>query len=223
MESLAHSPGAPGYAKKWVRRSHFESAMEFFEGKNGKERDLRKGADELKKAGQLELAEAQVELGKAYQQALYGFARDDAEAVKWHSKAADQGHAEGQYWLGFAYLHGLGVAKDNVQAAQLFRISAKQGFTMAKDNLIFIEARKNLEQAQQSFAQAQQRLAQAQLSVGRCYLEGRGVKRDVAEANRLLQLAGVEPQQLQQQQQQQQQEGDVDDLESQPENKRARI
>ena len=40
------------------------------------------------------------------------FAKDKAEAVKWFSKAAEQGHAVAQYNLGECYLNGCGVAKD---------------------------------------------------------------------------------------------------------------
>ena len=38
----------------------------------------------------------------------YGVPEDDAEAVRWHRLAADQGHAGGQNNLGLMYANGEG-------------------------------------------------------------------------------------------------------------------
>ncbi len=42
--------------------------------------------------------------------------QDDAVAVGWWRKAAEQGHAKAQYNLGFMYAKGRGVTQDYVQA-----------------------------------------------------------------------------------------------------------
>ncbi|MGO9021367.1 MAG: CHAT domain-containing protein [Syntrophobacteraceae bacterium] len=54
-------------------------------------------------------------------------AENDAEALKWFRKAADQGNAEGQYWLGCMYFEGRGVPHDAAEAAKWFRKAAVQG------------------------------------------------------------------------------------------------
>ena len=50
-------------------------------------------------------AKAQTLLGIFYQDGD-GVPKDDAEAVKWYRKAADQGHALAQYFLGYKYQYG---------------------------------------------------------------------------------------------------------------------
>ena len=52
---------------------------------------------------------------------------DDAEAVRWYRKAAEQGLADAQLWLGFMYADGRGVPEDSVQAYAWFNIAAAQG------------------------------------------------------------------------------------------------
>jgi len=48
-------------------------------------------------------------------------------AAEWYRKAAEQGHAEAQYKLGFMYQNGRGVKKDDKQAAEWYRKAAAQG------------------------------------------------------------------------------------------------
>ena len=52
--------------------------------------------------------------------------KDDAEAVKWFRKAAEQNYARAQYNLGLRYTKGQGVAKDDAEAVQWFRKAAEQ-------------------------------------------------------------------------------------------------
>ena len=91
-----------------------------------------------------------------------GVAGDDAEAVKWYRKAADQGHAEAQFRLGDCYRYrGVAVEQDYVQAASWYRKAAEQGDTIA------------------------------QTSLGRMYNVGEGVTKDVVEAYAYFNLAGI--------------------------------
>src|ERR1035441_3024310 len=53
-------------------------------------------------------AQSQVELGNTFYSGNLGAAKDEAEAVKWFRKAAEQNHAEAQNWLGFCYAKGRG-------------------------------------------------------------------------------------------------------------------
>ena len=50
-----------------------------------------------------------------------GVAKNEAEAVKWYRKAAEQGHASGQCKLGFMYANGKGIAKDEAEAIRWYR------------------------------------------------------------------------------------------------------
>ena len=53
-------------------------------------------------------------------------AKDQAEAVKWYRKAAEQNLAKAQYNLGVCYAHGEGVVKDQVEAVKWYRKAAEQ-------------------------------------------------------------------------------------------------
>ena len=54
-----------------------------------------------------------------------GVAKDDVEAVKWYRKAAEQGLADGQFFLGWMYEEGRGVAEDEVEAVKWYRKAAR--------------------------------------------------------------------------------------------------
>lgn len=45
-----------------------------------------------------------------------GVEKNLEEAIKWYTKAADQGYAKAQYYLGKAYDEGKGVAKNDSEA-----------------------------------------------------------------------------------------------------------
>ena len=68
-----------------------------------------------------------------------GVAKDDAEAVKWLRKAADQGHAAAQTSLGNAYAGGRGVAKDETEALNWYRKAADQGNADARIRLTALQ------------------------------------------------------------------------------------
>ncbi|MCI6199150.1 MAG: sel1 repeat family protein [Proteobacteria bacterium] len=73
------------------------------------------------------------------------------EAEKWLRKAAEQGNADGEYFLGMAYSFGNGVEIDFKKALELYRKAAAQGDTRAMS------------------------------SVAEAYGSGNGVERDVQE------------------------------------------
>jgi TPR repeat protein len=56
-----------------------------------------------------------------------GTAKDEARAVAWFQKAADNGHAFAQYELAEAHRLGRGVAQDNKEALRWYRNAAKKG------------------------------------------------------------------------------------------------
>ena len=61
-----------------------------------------------------------------------GVSEDDAEAVKWYRKAAEQGHARAQLFLGAMYTDGDGVPEDYVRAFAWFNLAAAQGIENAE-------------------------------------------------------------------------------------------
>ena len=106
----------------------------------------------------------QLNLGHIYSSGkdMSGVNRDYAQAFKWFRKAAEQGDAKGQYFLGRMYYYGEGTAKDYAEAAKFYRRSAEQGDVVA------------------------------QFSLAICYANGEGVAKDAAEAYAYYNLAGVE-------------------------------
>ena len=61
-----------------------------------------------------------------------GVPEDNAEAVKWYRKAAEQGDAVAQTNLGAMYAKGEGVPEDYVRALAWFNLAAAQGVEIAK-------------------------------------------------------------------------------------------
>src|SRR5260370_35484378 len=82
--------------------------------------EIRAGADKGD-------AKAQYELGRAFFSGTLGVAKDEAEAVKWFRKAAEQNFADAQYNLGVCYDRGEGVAKNEVEAYKGGLLAAGQG------------------------------------------------------------------------------------------------
>ena len=60
------------------------------------------------------------------------------QAVNWYRKAAEQGDARGQFYLGFMYAKGQGVPQDYKEAEKWFRKAAEQGNADAQLNLGFM-------------------------------------------------------------------------------------
>ena len=86
---------------------------------------------------------------------------DYAEAVRWFRKAAEQGDADGEYYVGSAYDSGKGVPEDKVQAVKWYHKAAEKG------------------------------VAIAQYMLGHAYETGEGVAKDEIEAYAYFNLAGA--------------------------------
>ena len=63
-----------------------------------------------------------------------GVPQDYKQAVKWYTKAAEQGNAKAQYNLGVMYAKGQGVPQDNVYAHMWFNLAAANGNEPASKN-----------------------------------------------------------------------------------------
>jgi TPR repeat protein len=89
--------------------------------------------------------QAQRGLGEMYRRG-YGVEQNDAEAVKWYRKAAEQLYPEAQNDLGEMYLEGRGVPRDDAQAYKWFTLAASQGHEMALQNRSRVAERMTAEQ-----------------------------------------------------------------------------
>uniref|UniRef100_Q01UB4 Sel1 domain protein repeat-containing protein n=1 Tax=Solibacter usitatus (strain Ellin6076) TaxID=234267 RepID=Q01UB4_SOLUE len=65
-------------------------------------------------------AKAQLDLGRAYENGAKGTQRDQAEAIRWYRKAAEQGNVEAATTLAYWYMEGRGVPRDFTEAARWY-------------------------------------------------------------------------------------------------------
>ena len=89
----------------------------------------------------------------------YDIDRNYPEAFKWYMKAAELGHAGGQYSVSVLYRRGLGVTQDTDEGFRWLRLSVDQGFATAQVNLSY------------------------------AYYTGNGVAQDLSKAKELLHMA----------------------------------
>jgi TPR repeat protein len=133
-------------------------------------------------------AQAQDKLGNTFLVGSLGVAKDEAEAVRWFRKAAEQNHAEAENSLGSCYACGQGVAKDEVEAAKWYRKAAERGNAHAQCNLgVSYDtgqgvAKDEVEALKWYRKAAEQGNAVAQCNLGVSYGTGQGVAKDEAEA-----------------------------------------
>jgi TPR repeat protein len=64
-----------------------------------------------------------------------GVPEDDATAVMWYTKSAEQGNASAQFNLGLMYDNGDGVPEDDATAVMWYTKAAEQGYADAQLNL----------------------------------------------------------------------------------------
>lgn len=116
-------------------------------------------------------------------------------AVGYYKKAADMGHAEAQFCLGYAYYVGEGIIRNMESAARWFQLSAAQGLPKAQYNLAFcyMEGRgveRDYDEALRLLrAAAENGLPQAQVTLAECYANGVLVEKDTVESNRWMELS----------------------------------
>lgn len=54
------------------------------------------------------------------------------KAIRWYRKAAEQGHAEAQVYMGFYSIQGIGVDRDTIQAVEWYQKAAEKGHAEAQ-------------------------------------------------------------------------------------------
>jgi hypothetical protein len=87
--------------------------------------------DQLRKSAEGGDARSQFLVGLAYEYGYGGIAKDRAEALRWHTKAAEQGVALPEAWVGDFYYEALGVPVDFREAARWYRRSGEHGYGYA--------------------------------------------------------------------------------------------
>ncbi len=141
-------------------------------------------ATKFKLVGSADDCAKRVAAGEAHTEALLGIyfmgQKDFAAAKQWYLRAADQGDAVAQDGLGYLYLSGLGVAKNEKIANDYFRKSARQGYADAQfylgQNLVV--AKRYKEGAYWTTKAARQGSADAQFNLALLYQDGLGVPKD---------------------------------------------
>jgi TPR repeat protein len=89
-----------------------------------------------------------------------GVPEDDATAVMWYTKAAEQGHAIAQFNLGFMYANGDGVPEDNISAYMWLNLAAALGHENAKKGKEIVAERMTREDISKAQALSRECLAQ---------------------------------------------------------------
>jgi TPR repeat protein len=190
-------------------------------------RDFSGSIRELRKSAAQGNAAAEFLLGHAYQLGL-GVPKDMTETARWYAraaevpgigsgntnsqagprdfpqafdayrKAAEQGDAGAQLYLGLAYDLGRDVSRNSMKAAGWYRKAAAQGSSSAATNLGVLYYNgdgtpKDSAEAAVWFSSAAARgSASAQYSLGRLYYQGDGVSQDYAKAAVWLEKAAVQ-------------------------------
>jgi TPR repeat protein len=119
---------------------------------------------------------------------------DFTEALKWYRKAAEQGDAEAQTYLGGMYESGEGVTQDSAEAVKWYRKAAEQGYATAQT---YLGRHYNGEGVTQDYAEAvkwlrkaaEQGDEEAQNNLGWMYEKGNGVLQDRIAAHMWLNIA----------------------------------
>ena len=139
-------------------------------------------------------AETQCRIGNCYAEGKV-VAKDEAEALRWYRKAADQGCAEAQYRLGKWYTYHSTIGRKS-EAEMWFRKAAEQGHLAAQHRLGVLhltgegDVTTNYVEAVRLFRKgAESGYARSIHNLGTCYAEGKGVPQDKAEAYRLYRKA----------------------------------
>ena len=142
-------------------------------------------------------AETAKKLGEyADNKATVAFEADDYQtALAWFEKGAKRSNAHSIYSLGYIYLNGKGVPKDEKNGFSYYRLAADHGSAEAQGNLGTMYAfghgvTQDYKEAIRLFRlAADQGRAYAQFNLGLMYDGGRGVSQDYKEAVRWYRLA----------------------------------
>ena len=124
------------------------------------------------------------------------FPKDDAEAVRWWKRAAEQGDVTAEGNLGTAYGLGMGVPKDEVESVRWHTKAAENGNAASQFSLgmFYLQGagvpKDEAEGVKWLRKSAEQGNADGEFWLGAAYYSGNGVAKDTAEALRWYRKAG---------------------------------
>ena len=132
-----------------------------------------------------------------YQKYKSYFGKDEKEEFKYLKMSAEKGHVEAQYWLGFRFMHGYRIPKDEIagelwlkKAAHAGNIEAQVQLGRWYEKAVEDGGKGDYHQAVYWYQKAAEKGdSQAQLSLGFLYLRGKGVEINVVIARKWLQRA----------------------------------
>ena len=161
-----------------------------FEQEKELDKDVLEGVLNLAENGNIY---AMVELGYYYRKNEIN--KNYEEAIKWYSKATEQGYVEAQCALGYMYYNGEGVERDYKKAVEWYSKAAEQEYALAEVWLGFLY--KNGEGVEQDYEKAvewfrksaEQGYVSAQSELADMYYSGYGVEQDYEKAVELYRKA----------------------------------
>ena len=179
--------------------ANYKMGLQYLKG-DGVEKDVVKATELFRQAAGQGNADAQYQLG-----AIYGSLQDWNESAKWYQAAAEQGHAKAKLGLGFCYIFGLGVAKNEDKGTQLIN-EAKQDpqlqdqiqdllshFRFADNKQLYSNGKDAEDDKTKGVGSlrlaAEIGNAEAQAALGLCYYNGESVTRNDKEAMKWFQRA----------------------------------
>ena len=154
----------------------------------GLKQDFEAAVDNLGLAAEQGFADAQFQLGLCFLRGGPGVNQAPARAIKWLTRAAEQGKPKAQQFLAWCYASGDGVTEDPAQALDWCRKAADQGLVTAQDFFGMFCAsgygtNQDWTQAVAWFRKAAERgLGTAQIHLAQCYANGRGVDASPAQS-----------------------------------------
>lgn len=165
----------------------YQKARDLFASAALKMEDAVAALDKAKTAFRQQEADANTSLARAreaYDQ------KDYTNALAWYRKAADLGHADAQFWVGYLYEVGRGTDKNETEAAKWYQNAVDQKNTPAMVNLALLYEKgrgvtRDLPRALALYKQAADlNDLSAMRNIAYLHDNGIGVPRDSAEALR---------------------------------------
>ena len=154
----------------------------------GVDKDIQKSFYWLKKAAINGHSVSQCQLGDFFYYGNDTHKPDYKEAIKWYTKASEQGDLDAKTQLGLCYALGKGVDVDDPKAIQLFSEAAEKNQPKAQLwlGLYYLNAwtvEQDYSRAVYWFQKsANQNFSEAQYELGKCYKLGNGVEKNEREA-----------------------------------------
>jgi TPR repeat protein len=212
--ALLYDEGGPGLARnekkaieymllaaqKGSAQAQCELALLYQKGGAGIGQNDQKAVQYFRLAAEQDLVEAQFWLGSLYQKGECGLPKDDQKAFEQFKLAAEKNLADAQFELAKAYEKGQGVELNLTEARRWLRAAAKLNYDPAKQkiaNELLKESKGVSKEGEKEAFELystidSKEFPQVYMSLGQCYRDGTGVKKNKNKAFKLFKLAKEE-------------------------------